>query len=232
MAGERTYPILPCADLDETVRFYQALGFEVTYRQLRPNPHAVVAREDIQIHLSGIEGFDPAGSYASVIITVPDADELYESFREGLKEAFGRVPTSGIPRMLPVRRKAGTATGFSVVDAGGNWLRFYRAGATEDDPEEQGRTGLGRAIDVAARQGDARGDEARAISVLDAGMLRYPDAPPAERFEALLYRAELKARVGVDASDDFAAAVAVEAEHELGAAARDEIARVREALES
>ncbi|MFC0681289.1 hypothetical protein ACFFGH_25950 [Lysobacter korlensis] len=53
-------------------------------------------------------------------------------------------------------------------------------------------------IDVAARQGDARGDDAQAIAVLDAGLLRDPVAPPIEVFEALLYRAELKVRTGAN----------------------------------
>jgi hypothetical protein len=71
MAGERTYAVLPCADMDDSLQFYGALGFEVTYRQKRPNPYAMVAREEIQIHLAGIDGFDPSQSYGSVIIAVP-----------------------------------------------------------------------------------------------------------------------------------------------------------------
>lgn len=37
-----TIPLLPCADIDEAVSFYEALGFRRTYRQVRPNPYAVV----------------------------------------------------------------------------------------------------------------------------------------------------------------------------------------------
>jgi catechol 2,3-dioxygenase-like lactoylglutathione lyase family enzyme len=195
VSGERTYAVLPCADLDDALVFYNALGFAVTYRQRRPNPYAVVVLDDIAIHLNGIEGFDPATSYASVIVTVPRLDQLHTSFKEGLRVSSGKVPTKGIPRLLPPRRKAGTATGFSVVDVGGNWLRFYATGASED---EAPRTGLGRVIDVAARQGDARGDGARAVAVLDAGLLRYPNAPDAERDEALAYRAELVERLAPD----------------------------------
>jgi catechol 2,3-dioxygenase-like lactoylglutathione lyase family enzyme len=193
MSGERSYPVLPCADLDEALDFYRALGFEVTFSQRRPNPAAVVAREDLHIHLAAIEGFDPAGSYASAIITVPDPGQLHAAFADGLRRARGKVPIGGIPRLLPVRRKAGTATGFSVVDVGGNWLRFYRDGAQEDDPAP--RKGLGRAIDVAARQADARGDEAQALAVLDAALLRHPDAPELERAEAEAFRAELRDRL-------------------------------------
>ncbi len=153
MSGYRTHPVLPCADLDEAIAFYNALGFAVTYSQQRPNPYAVVELDDMAIHLNGIEGFDPATSYASVIVTVPELEQLHDSVKEGLRASFGKVPVKGVPRLLPPRRKAGTATGFSAVDVGGNWLRFYATGASG---EEAPRTGLGRVIDFAAREGDAR----------------------------------------------------------------------------
>lgn len=195
MAGERTYAILPCPDLDEALDFYRALGFAVTFRQVRPYPCGIVAKEDIVIHLSGIDGFDPSASVSSVIVTVPDADRLYETFRDGLQERYGRIPATGIPRLLRPRRKAGTTTGFSVVDVGGNWIRVYRSGEHEETREEQ-RSGLARVVDVAARQGDSRGDDEQALAVLDAGILRHPDAPEAELFEATVYRAELLQRLG------------------------------------
>ena len=62
-------------DLEVSIAFYESLGFKRTYRQIRPNPYAVVARDEIQIHLFGIEGFDPADSYGSVIV-VALADEF------------------------------------------------------------------------------------------------------------------------------------------------------------
>ena len=37
-----TIPTLPSADLDESIAFYEALGFQCTYRQQRLNPYAVV----------------------------------------------------------------------------------------------------------------------------------------------------------------------------------------------
>jgi catechol 2,3-dioxygenase-like lactoylglutathione lyase family enzyme len=86
MANERTYAILPCKELDESISFYETLGFKRTYQQLRPNPYAVVALEDIQIHLGGITGFNPEDSYGSVIIAVPDPDSLYRTFAAGLRK--------------------------------------------------------------------------------------------------------------------------------------------------
>ena len=194
MANERTYPILPCRELDESIAFYETLGFKRTYRQIRPNPHAVVALEDIQIHLFGMEGFDPANSYASVSIAVPDPDSLYHDFAAGLRKAHGKLPVAGIPRITRPRKKYGTVRGFSVVDPGGNWLRIYKLGDTEQEDSAEKAEGLAQIIYVAARLGDAHGDEAQALKTLENGLARFPEAPAMERAKAYLYRAELAVR--------------------------------------
>jgi catechol 2,3-dioxygenase-like lactoylglutathione lyase family enzyme len=142
MANEVTIPILPCRQLDDSIPFYEALGFKGTYRQNRPNPYAVVVREDIQIHLFAMDDFDPEQSYGSVIVAVPDPDELYEDFAAGPRAVYGKLPSAGIPRILRPRKKQGTVRSFSVVDPDGNWLRISRLGYTEDEAEDQKTTGL------------------------------------------------------------------------------------------
>jgi hypothetical protein len=194
MADVRMYPIRPYPDVDDAVAFYEALGFTRTYHQQRPNPHAVVARGDLRLHLSGIAGFDPTGSYASVIVVVSDTDELYRAFADGLRKSYGRLPVSGIPRITRPRKRYGTVAGFSLVDVGGNWLRVSRAGDTEETADGAD-AGLGRIVEVAVRLADARGDEAAALKTLESGLSRYPDAPAIERTRALLYRAELAVRL-------------------------------------
>jgi len=208
---ERMYPILPCPDVDEAIAFYEALGFRRTYRQLRPNPAAVVERDAMAIHLAGINGFDPQQSYASVIIVVPDPDALYASFADGLRRAMGRVPVAGIPRMVRPRKRWGTVYGFSVVDVGGNWLRISRMGDREPAADEA-TGGLAGVVEVAARLADAHGDDAQALATLERGIARHADAPAADRARALLYRAELAVRVGDDrlARSSLGAALAVE----------------------
>lgn len=195
MANERTYPCLPSSNLDASLSFYQALGFTTTYRQNRPNPYAVVALEDIQIHLFGIEGFNPANSYGSVIVAVPDPAGLYQDFAAGLRAAFGKLPTDGIPRILRPRKKYGTVSGFSIVDPGGNWLRVYRLGESEQEDSSPKAEGLEQIILVASRLGDARGDEAKALKTLENGLKRYSNAPALDRAKAYLYRAELAVRL-------------------------------------
>ena len=193
MTTESTVPLLPCRSLDESLAFYELLGFTRTFRQQRPNPCASVTRGGIDIFLFEIDGFVPEDSYGSILILTTDTEKLFDEFATGLRAGLGRLPMSGIPRITRPRKKQGTAGGFSIVDPGGNWLRVFRRGDPETSDTERG---LARVVENAARQGDAHGDEAAAIAVLDAGLLRYPDAAPLDRVPALVYRAELDLRVG------------------------------------
>ena len=194
MPNERTYPCLPCSELDESIAFYESLGFKKTYRQLRPNPYAVVALEEIQIHLFGMDGFNPEDSYGSVIIAVPDPDSLYRDFAAGLRKTYGKLPVVGIPRILRPRKKYGTVRGFTVVDPGGNWLRIYKLGDSEQEDSAEKAEGLAQIIYVAARLGDAHGDEALALKTIENGLRRFPNAGATELARAHLYRAELAVR--------------------------------------
>jgi catechol 2,3-dioxygenase-like lactoylglutathione lyase family enzyme len=196
VTGEILIPMLPCRDLDESVGFYECLGFRPTYRQQRPNPYAVVVRDDMEIHLFGLDGFDPASSYGSVALVVPDAERLYNDFAVGLRQRFGRLPAAGIPRILRPRRRHDTIRGFSVVDPGGNWLRVYQQGEAGVRARQDRTTGLTRILENAARLADARGDDRAALALLSRGLDRFPEASPLERARALLYRADLAVRIG------------------------------------
>ena len=189
-----TVPTLPCRTLEESLPFYEALGFACTYRQTRPNPYAVVERGAIALHLYGLPGLDPEQTHSTVLIVVPDLGAFHDQLAAGLRGAYGRVPRSGFPRMTRPRARHGTVGGFSVVDPAGCWLRVSQLGATEEGAEPT--TGLRRAIDVAARLGDAKGDTAAARRHLEAALTRFPDAPADERDEAETYLAELIEREG------------------------------------
>jgi len=139
MTGERTVPLLPCASIDEIEDFYTALGFDRTYRQLRPNPHVVMERDDIGLHFFGMPDFVPANSYGSCLVVVPDISALHSAFATGLRARYGKLPIAGIPRITRprARKNAEGVTGFSVVDPGGNWIRFYAQSAGSTHPEEE-----------------------------------------------------------------------------------------------
>jgi catechol 2,3-dioxygenase-like lactoylglutathione lyase family enzyme len=233
MANERTYPILPCRELDESIAFYETLGFRRTYRQIRPNPYAVVALEDIQIHLCGIDGFNPVDSYASVIIAVPDPDSLYRTFAARLRDSYGKLPVAGIPRILRPRKRYGTVRGFTVIDPGGNWLRVYKLGDTEQDAAAEEVEGLAQIIHVAARLGDAHGDEALALKTLDNGLKRFPQAAAMDRVRAYLYRTELAVRLNNAelARASLVAAKALDLTEDEQVKVADELAHVTELVQ-
>ena len=202
--NERAIPILPCRRLDDVAPFYEVLGFQVTYRQERPNPYICFKRGGIDLHFFGLESFEPENSMGSVILLVPDTGLLFDEFATGLRAAYGKLPISGIPRITRPRRKQGTTAGFSVVDPGGNWLRVSALGDSEDAADAPGSASapagrLDRVLLNAARQGDARGSEATAISVIEAGLQRHPEATDAEKLPLLVYLAELHERTGTHA---------------------------------
>ncbi|MEU6793465.1 hypothetical protein ABZ907_17340 [Nonomuraea wenchangensis] len=216
---ETVIPLLPCRQLDDVLPFYRALGFDVTYRQERPNPYAAVRRGGVELHFFGVPAFDPEQSMGSVVVVVPDTGALHAAFAAGLRAAFGKVPVSGIPRMTRPRRVQGTSGGFVVVDPGGNWVRISRRQEDADEPD-QGR--LARVIAAAARQADARGDVAAGVKMLETGLARHAAAPPAQRLPALVYLAELRLRTGE--RDAAAALLAEAAALELTEAEREALA--------
>jgi hypothetical protein len=203
MANETTIPLLPCRSLDDVAPFYQALGFQVGYRQARPNPYLALHREDLHLHFFGMPEFDPANSYGTCLVVVDDLVGIHRDFAAGMRAAYGRVLVSGVPRMTRprVRKNYDGHTGFSIVDPGGNWIRFVARTAASPPGSsagssaggEQAATGrLGRSLENAVVQADSRGDHRQAARILDTALSR-PDAAddPVVHVEALVYRAEL-----------------------------------------
>lgn len=189
MADELTIPLLPCPDIDEAAEFYEMLGFEITYRQTKPNPYVALQREDIRLHFFGMDGFDPEQSYGTCLVIVQDTGPLYEAFAEGMRAKHGKVLISGIPRMTRPRLRNDRYTGFSVIDPGGNWIRINKAA-----PEPEATSKLAKAMENAARQADARGDERQALKILEGALKRADEADP-DFEEAQQYRDELVERI-------------------------------------
>lgn len=199
MSGERTVPLLPCRSVDEIAEFYTMLGFTRTYGQERPNPYAVMERGDLHLHFFGLPGLRPEDSYGSCLVVVPDIAEIFDAFAAGMRAVHGKLLVSGIPRMTrPRRRKnADGVTGFAVIDPGGNWIRFT-AGADGAPAGPESGPGERRARGGAAqRRGHGRLARRPRAGRPSAGPRPAPargHRRPAERVEALAYRAELAAR--------------------------------------
>ena len=207
MANEIMVPLLPCRSIDEIVEFYGMLGFTQTYYQVRPNPCVGLKRDDIQMQFFGMPDFKAEDSYGSCLVIVPDTGELYRSFAASMRTAHGKLLVSGIPRMTrPRKRKnADDLSGFSVIDPGGNWIRFFAATA-ERDEQDPAPGKLGAILQNAVVMGDSKGYDVRAAEILDGALERNgATASATDLVEALAYRAELALR----ADDTAAAATAI-----------------------
>ncbi|TLF76706.1 VOC family protein [Nocardia cyriacigeorgica] len=203
MANEITVPLLPCRSIDEMAEFYAMLGFTRTYYQTRPNPYVSLEREDLRLDFFGMPDFDPADSYGTCLVIVPDTRELFDAFAAGMRAVHGKLLVSGIPRMTrPRKRKnADNHSGFTVIDPGGNWIRIVAA-APEAERSSGGK--LSVTLARAVVMGDSHGKHVRAAQILDAALERdKATATAAELVETLAYRAELAIR-----ADDTEAAVA------------------------
>ena len=198
MANEITIPILPCPSIDEMLTFYRALGFEVTYQQARPNTYAVVRREGIELQFFVLKGLDPAQSYSTCYVLVPDADALYQVFADALRRHYGRLPVAGIPRMTRLTNKAGNMRGFNVIDPGGNWIRIGQRVETsaQEDDSPRAASRLARATHAADLLADSKGDFEAAAKLLDTALGQNEPFTPVEFARALVLRAGLAISMG------------------------------------
>lgn len=198
MVDERMVPLLPCASVGEIRDFYLPLGFEVTYRQLRPYPCLALKREGIDLLYFGIEGFRAEGSYGSCLVVVKDTEPLFEAFSAGLRAQFGKLPLTGFPRITRPRRRKnnGNLSGFSLVDPAGNWIRVTVDSSTaEEEEEEAPGSKLSNDLANAVVFADSKGDVPAAIKILERGLRRTdPGVTAIERLEATVYLAELLIR--------------------------------------
>lgn len=197
MAGERMVPLLPCRSIDEIEDFYTCLGFTRTYRQLRPNPHVVLERDDIALHFFGMPDFNPADSYGSCLVVVPDIAALHAAFTAGMRKRYGRVLVAGIPRMTRPRprKNADGLTGFAVVDPGGNWIRITTDRSAAPTPASS--SVLAQALANAVVLGDSRDTPEQAAKMLDGAIRRNAATSDArDLVPALAYLAELAVRIG------------------------------------
>ena len=202
----RAVPMLPCGPLNETLDFYRALGFDVVERQERPYTYAAMRRDDIDLHVYGMPDWDPEKSHSTCLIVVDDTEALWAEWAAGLRKRYGRVPLTGLPRMTRPRRRAnaGGASGFSVVDPNGNWIRVF---PDRTPPAAEPGSRLARAVENAVVLADSKDDLGQALKVLVGAERRADDdTPPQDRLAALALLAELQVRAG--APDDARATLA------------------------
>lgn len=187
-----TIPCLPCESLDATLDFWQALGFEVTYRQKTPNPYGVIERDGYALHFFGLKRLAPEENFSTCLVIVPDVESTHAMFTERLRHALGKVPAKGFPRISRMRPGQ---TRFTLTDNAGNSVIFVKRGGADEEAadawKQTGQTPVQRAVNLAARLRDFKNDDAMAAKVLDDALTRHPEANAPDRARALAARLEL-----------------------------------------
>lgn len=220
-------PLLPCSSIDDQIAFYETLGFEVTYRQKAPNVYAALQRGGIEMHFFVMKGYDPAASYSTCYVMVADIDPLYADFRARLKQALGRVPTRGIPRIGALGDMSYGVRQFLMTDPGGNIIRFGQPLEAKQPQADEALPRLERALDAASLLMDSKADPETAARVLDGALAVSADASDALLVRARILRADAAIALGDDALagsllEDVAGASLGPDDHE---ALADELAR-------
>ena len=188
-------PALPCGSIQDTLNFYVALGFEITYQQTRPSGYGCVKYGDLELHFFTFKGYEPANSYSTCLIMVSDIDALYQTFAANLRKQYGKLPVAGIPRIgKPNNNNAAGDKRFNVVDPGGNWIRFIERNSVSEQPEERApiTSALGRSLRGAQLLVDSKGDFPAAAKMLDTAFERdQTDSASLDHLQALVLRLEI-----------------------------------------
>lgn len=169
-------PLLPCRKLDDVLPFYEALGFEITTRQERPNAYASTRWRDADLHFYGL----PGDTVGICLFIVDEVEALHAAFKKR-----GDWTKARITRMKPGQSR------FTVFDPAGNSVIYIRRG--EKNPHEQRPTGspLEKAMRAAEVLRDFKTDDVAAAKVLTQALAKAKDANPDEVKRAKAMLAEL-----------------------------------------
>jgi catechol 2,3-dioxygenase-like lactoylglutathione lyase family enzyme len=116
---EHAVPILLSRDLNETLAFYEALGFENRGAPPDDWDYLIIGRGHIELHFVGDPSVDPLSSASMCYLYVDDATALHEHWRH----AVTPDAATGSRIEEPVDTDYGMRE-FAVVDRNGNLLRI------------------------------------------------------------------------------------------------------------
>lgn len=186
---ESVIPVFQVKALGEVLEFYQALGFKVTYRQEKPYLYGAVQRGGINIH------FTKGTGSGNCLVNVPNVAEYHKAFADGLRTAYGKVLTSGVPRITRLRPGQ---TRFTLYDPAGNTIIFINQDEPDIDYDAYDDTlsPLLQALENVKFLRDTYTDDKAAAQFLDKKLQQYTSAPSVERARALVVRAELAIAMG------------------------------------
>lgn len=227
--AEKTIPILPCRTIQPVLDFYTALGFEVTFQQKSPNPYAVVERGGIGLQFFGMKHYEPTESFSTCYVLTDDVDGLHAAFRAGLKTAYGKIPTRGLPRIGPLKNMSYGVRQFLMTDPGGNCIRIGQQ--TSEDHRRAPEGTFARALHHASLLADSKEDPAGAAKVIDRVLCLEDERPtPVQLLRLLVLRADVAGRLGDEGTATTALSKAAEVHltAEDRESVRDDLDRIEE----
>ncbi|WP_204604992.1 bleomycin resistance protein [Cohnella boryungensis] len=188
-------PILPCKSIDEQLDFYQALGFELTYRQAKPNLYACVRHPIVELHFFVLKQLEPANSYSMCYVSVPDVDAVYQEFCTNLKKAYQKVPSKGFPRITKLNNLSEDRR-FNLIDPAGNRLLIGQKHASPRPIQNNQSIAVqpsrfANAFETAYRLAYAKDDFAAAARVLDLVFSKAEEGSATLRYQAYVLRADV-----------------------------------------
>ncbi|MGW5678099.1 bleomycin resistance protein [Streptomyces sp. NPDC003860] len=240
--AEKTIPLLPCQStlLPAVVDFYTALGFTTTFRQDKPYAYAVVERGDVELQFFGLKGYEPESSYSGAYVLTDDVDALHAAFRAGLKAAYGRIPSRGLPRIGPLKDMSYGVRQFLVTDPTGNSLRIGQLTSEDQHHSPAPKERYARALHQAELYADSKEDLPGAAQIIDRA-LQWADGEggteagptPVQLLRLLVLRGDVAQRQGEAglAEELLARAAGVPLTDDERAGARDALARLADLME-
>ncbi|WP_342666903.1 glyoxalase [Streptosporangium amethystogenes] len=186
--------------------FYEALGFEATYKQSKPYVYLALRLSGFQLHFGPApKGLDPAREESGGCLVMVDAVASYHAaFVGAMRRVYGKVLSSGLPRITRYRPGASR---FTLMDPSGNSIIFIQ----RDEPVDveyggsKELTGLARALDNVRILREFKNDDLQAFRALKSAVRRYgADAPVVERGIALCQLIDLATVLG-EPTDPWAA---------------------------
>lgn len=196
--NETTVPLMLCASVDETLAFYEVLGFEATYKQSKPYVYLALRWSGFQLHFGPApKDLDPTRQESGSCLVMVDAVAPYHAaFVAAMRRAYGKVPASGVPRITRYRPGASR---FTLVDPSGNSILFIQ----RDEPAEleyggsKKLTGLAKALDNARILREFKNDDLQAFRALKSAVRRHhANASVVERAIALCHLIDLATVLG------------------------------------
>ncbi|WP_188988967.1 VOC family protein [Paenibacillus nasutitermitis] len=114
-------PMLPSENIDESVAFYRAIGFEIVRDETFPYRFAEVRDGDLWLMTSSYAQFGGKKAFGAFIVNVTELGKFHDRFAVNLRNNLGIVPLSGLPRLT---RRSRDGSQFRVFDPFGNMLVY------------------------------------------------------------------------------------------------------------